>query len=356
MLLPVVGFLVFSQCAGVYDIEPELPTPTILDVTPSCGRVGDTITITGDNFNEITTKNNVRINGNMAVVLLASKTYLTVIVPSRAGSGPVTVGVNDEIATGPSFSNLPTGTVTIADNINHSPNDYYAIQGIAADASKNIYIARANTGRIDRKTPTGKATLYAGGGDTGELSGYGNGTGIYVMFKNPMDVAVDSRGNVYVSDSGNNCIRKIDPNGNVSLYAGVYNLQYNSPIPGYLDGLRTEAFFSYPRGIAIDKNDNLYVCDSDNARIRKITPDNGNTIGKVTTVAGSGLFGGKDGPALQAMFSTLWDLVIDEDGNLFVSELHEDPRIRKVSADGMVSTIIKGVNEVYYGCKDEPYK
>lgn len=347
--------LMLAQCAGKYDINPTTPLPSIQDVAPLCGSVGDTITITGKNFSAISAQNTVRINGIQSVVYLASDTYLKAIVPSRVGSGVVTVAVNDAVGTGPMFNNVPRGTVTIADTYGFVRGETYIAEGIAADASKNIYTARPTSGRIERKTPTGTSTLYAGGGDTGRMSGYGNDPG-NVLFNYPLDVAADSKGNVFVADAANACIRKIDPNGTVSLYAGVYDLQYARPIPGYKDGLRTEAFFSYPRGLAIDKNDNLYVVDADNARIRKITPDNGNTLGKVTTIAGNGSIGGKDGAALQASFSNMQDVAIDGDGNLFVTELQEYPKIRKVLAAGVVTTLVKGYDDVYNGCHNKTFK
>lgn len=340
------AFLLLLQCAGVYDIKPVVPKHSILSIVPTCGRTGDTITISGNNFSGIAAENKVTINGIGALVFVASPTFLKAIVPSKINSGSVSVDIKGAVATGPFFNYAPTGIVSII-------NGDISVEGLATDASKSIVIADRRNHTIRKMSSSKMVTIVAGGGPGGADYGFRDGFGVDVLFNNPVDVAVDSKGNIFVSDNGNHCIRKISPNGVVTLYAGVYNNQYSSPNPGYKDGLRTEAFFYSPTGIAIDKYDNLYVCDAGNVRIRKITPDNGNTIGKVTTLAGTGDFGAKDGAALQATFSFLKDLVVDANGNIFVTEYQEDPKIRKVSADNIVSTLAIGPNTIYRGCGND---
>ena len=337
---------VSQQCAHEYEFSDDPPQHSITQISPACGRMGDTLTINGKNFSDIRSKNTVLINGSRAAVLLASSTYLTAIVPARAGSGNVSVVVDKAEATGPNFAYLPTGVVTIATND-------LQMDGLAADVQKNIYIIRAVLNSVYKRAPSGALSFVAGGGRAGNTSGYFNGYGGFALFDYPSDVAVDSKGNVYVSDTGNNCIRMIAPDGYVSLYAGVDNFQYGHPQPGYLDGPRNQAFFDRPRGLFIDKQDNLYVCDEGNVRLRMITPDANDLVGNVTTIAGTGDHGGKDGAALQATFSFLRDLVVDDDGNIFLAEAYEPARVRKIS-NGVVSTILDEA-KARYGCSGEPY-
>jgi len=343
-----IASAVSQQCAHEYEFSDDPPSHSITQISPACGRAGDTITINGKNFSDITSKNTVLFNGNRAVVLLASSTYLTAIVPPYTVSGNVSVVVDKAEATGPAFTYLPTGVVTIA-------SDDIQMDGLAADAQKNIYVVRAVLNSIYKRASSGAVTFVAGGGRAGNTPGYFNGYGSFALFDYPSDVAVDSKGNVYVSDTGNNCIRLITPDGYVSLYAGVDNLQYGHPQPGYRDGSRNEAYFDRPRGLFIDKRDNLYVCDEGNVRLRMITPDAGDTVGYVSTLAGSGDHGSKDGLALQSTFSFLRDLVVDDDGNIFLSEAYEPARVRKISnSNGMVSTLLDEA-KARYGCSGEPY-
>ena len=115
-------------------------------------------------------------------------------------------------------------------------------------------------------------------------AGHIDGPGSSARFDNPSGVAVDRQGNIYVADYDNHCIRKIDPNGNVSTIAGTGS-------PGHTDGPGTSARFNYPSGVAVDLQGNVYVADYINHRIRKIDP-----YGNVTTIAGTGSQGNTDGP------------------------------------------------------------
>ena len=355
-LVRVLLTMSLMGCAGKYDINPATPSPSVLSLTPSCGRSGDTLIIQGTHFAELATQNTVRIGDIQAFVYQSADTYLRAIIPDGAVSAPVTVAVGGVASTGPSFSYIPTGTVKVFDQLIPYQNDPYISEGITADVNNTIYVARPGVHRIDRKITAGKTEFYVGGGDTGRSPGYSNGTGVQVRFNEPTDVAVDSKGNLFVSDASNHCIRKVDPAGNVTLYAGVFQSQLGKPIEGYVDGLRTQAYFAYPGGLAIDKDDNLYVCDRFNYRIRKITPDNGNQIGVVSTIAGSGESGTEDGSALFATFNSPSDLVVDSVGNIYVTEEQEDPTVRKISNAGIVSTIIRGYDELYYGCATDSYR
>lgn len=169
----------------------------------------------------------------------------------------------------------------------------------------------------------------------GNVDGYGNvdgpatidSAGLVARFGNPGYVAIDSSGNFYVADTYNNTIRKITAAGVVTTLAGT------AGVTGSTDATGAAASFNEPQGIAIDSAGNVYVADSLNNRIRKITPD-----GVVTTFAGSGAgFPSTDGQGILARLDTPYGLAIDGSGNLYVAE-QDGGSIRKIT-DGFVSTL-----------------
>jgi sugar lactone lactonase YvrE len=192
--------------------------------------------------------------------------------------------------------------------------------GVAADGSGNVYFVDGQS--LIRKISNGIVSIFAG-----STTGFVDGPATTARFDSPWALTTDAAGNVYVSDNYNYAIRKITPAGVVTTLAG-------RGTPGYVDGTGLNAAFDNPRGLTVDPNGNVYVCDMYNNRIRKITP-----AGVVTTVAGSGpyIWGGYvDGPALTAQFNGPSGIVMDPSGNLYVTEANN--RIRKISPDGMVST------------------
>ena len=173
--------------------------------------------------------------------------------------------------------------------------------------------------------PASKATTLAGQIGAG---GYADGTGTQAQFRLPNNVAVDRVGNVYVADTANNVIRKITPEGIVSTLAGLAGNH------GSTDDRGDKARFWAPFGIAVDPAGNVYVADTANNAIRKITPE-----GKVTTLAGSaGHPGNADGIASKAQFRNPWDVAVDGSGNVFVADMSNDT-IRKITPTGLVSTL-----------------
>ncbi|MCI9846106.1 T9SS type A sorting domain-containing protein [Flavobacterium pectinovorum] len=158
----------------------------------------------------------------------------------------------------------------------------------------------------------------------GSTSGFADGTGTAAQFKNPVGVCTDSNGNIFVADSDNYMIRKITPAGVVTTFAGSTN-------SGYTDATGTAAKFSLVYGICIDKNDNIFV--SDNTKIRKITP-----AGVVTTFVGSSSSGNVDGTGTAARFYNLAGICIDANNTLYVAD-SQNHRIRKITSEGVVTTL-----------------
>lgn len=194
-------------------------------------------------------------------------------------------------------------------------------EGIAVDSAGNVYVADASNHTIRKITPGGVVTTLAGLAGSAD-SDDGNGT--VARFNYPTGIAVDSSGNVYVADTYNYTIRKITPAGTVSTLAGSASASYGST-----DGIGAAARFYYPRGVAVNSAGKLYVADSSNHIIRTITPD-----GMTATFAGSGGSGSSDGVSLAHLFTSLVGCARDSSGNFYVIDSNS---IKKIAVDGTVS-------------------
>lgn len=194
--------------------------------------------------------------------------------------------------------------------------------GIAVDKDRLIYVADRGSHTIRKIVNDGSVYSIAGNG----YPAYADGSGVKTHFREPVSVAVDQAGVVYVADSGNNAIRKITTDGVVSTIAGGGS-------PGYKDGKGKDARFSWPTGIAADSVGNVYVCDSQNNRIRRITSE-----GIVSTVAGIGIPGFADGPGYNARFNFPTGIEVDKGGNIYVADSGNN-RIRKISQGGILQAM-----------------
>ncbi|HTZ20910.1 MAG TPA: protease pro-enzyme activation domain-containing protein, partial [Opitutaceae bacterium] len=197
--------------------------------------------------------------------------------------------------------------------------------GVAVDGSGNLYIADSANYTVRKLTAaTGQVSTLAGiAGDRGTV----DGTGSAARFYDPQNIAVDAAGNLYVPDGTGHTVRKVTPAGMVTTLAG-------SPgVSGSTDGVGSAARFNYPTGIIVDSTGNIYVADTNNNKIRKITPS-----GTVTTLAGTGTAGHSDGPGTSATLNHPAGVAVDVAGTVYVADKNNDT-IRAITPAGVVSTV-----------------
>lgn len=199
---------------------------------------------------------------------------------------------------------------------------------IDRDPAGNLIVVDMDNS-IRKISPAGWVTTLAGNGIAGYFDGPGSGSRI----NGATNACIDSVGNVYFSDFANQRIRKIDLNGNVSTIAG-------NGVAGYKDTTALHATFRYPRGICMDKQGNLFIADSWNHRIRKLDPQGNVTTvaGGGSSVGVQSPGDWVDGPDTSARFWTPCGLEIDDMGNLYLADAFNH-RIRKIDPQGMVSTL-----------------
>jgi sugar lactone lactonase YvrE len=221
------------------------------------------------------------------------------LVTTMAGSG--SMGSVNGKGTAASFSNM---------------------MGLAADTQGNIFVADSRNNMIRKITPDGIVTTIAGNGRAGSADGRGDSASFFY----PEGVAVDRKGNLYIADTHNSLIRKINPKGIVTTFAGR-RIYYNVP------GKDTVVRFDNPVGIAVDDSGFVYVADRGNDLIRKINPD-----GKVYDIAGNGKPGSKNGNGSAASFYLPGGISLDSIGNMYVADTYNN-LIRKINPMGVVTTL-----------------
>ncbi|NGM60826.1 hypothetical protein G5B30_02730 [Sphingobacterium sp. SGG-5] len=367
----IVFFFAICTLAGCRDDkEPNLwspPEPVIVSIQPDRGSEETVVTISGRKFSGSVLNNLVKINGVEATVIEATDNLLKVIVPPHVGSGPVTVTVNGHEGVGPVFtymekirkymvSTFAGSTAGLANGIGTSAKFQHP-NSIAIDAFDNLIVSDRTNHTIRKITPEGVVTTIAGNGVIGSADGSpgqfnfpwdviinahgdmivadkanhkirkitpagvvstiaGDGTtgakeGVPGSFNNPMYVASDAAGNIYVADRNNNKIRKVTADGQVSTFAG--------------DGGTT--MLNQPHGIAFDQNGNLIVVDQKNYRIKMISP-----TGEINNIAGTGTKGytdGELGKPLTAQIGDVFGLTIDAEGNILFADA-SNVRIRMI--------------------------
>lgn len=223
-----------------------------------------------------------------------SKIVLALIVSSFAGNG---------------YAGKEDGTGIQA--------SFYQSQGMTTDSAGNIYVSDTANNLIRKITPQAVVTTYAGNG----VANYVEGAALSASFNIPQGIVIDSAGNLYVADTGNNVIRKITSGGQVSTIAG-------SGSAAFANGTGTSASFNGPTGMTIDSSGNLYVVDTGNNRIRKIVTSVSPAV--VSTISGLATAGSVDGSASVATFNAPQGIAIDSTGSLYVTDT-SNHRIRKIA-------------------------
>ena len=223
----------------------------------------------------------------------------------------------------------PDGTVsTIANKsaLSYADNEHAGpiLSGIVVDGNSNLYVTDSANSVILHFTQSGSASIVAG---SLNLPIHVDGTIATAGFSTPTGIAIDTSGNLYVSDSVDFTVRKISKDGTVTTIAGSPN------VSGNIDGAGRAAEFGMLAGLTLDNAGNLYVADYGNATIRKISP-----LGAVTTLAGTSGYGGVDGNASTATFFQPMSIAFDGSGNLYVADTGDNV-IRKISPQNVVSTI-----------------
>jgi sugar lactone lactonase YvrE len=210
-------------------------------------------------------------------------------------------------------------------------------QGVAVDRQGNLFIADSYNARVRKVSPDGMTVTVAGSGLDGDAGDGGPVIQARIYF--PTAVAVDAAGNLFIADTGNHRIRKVDASGAITTLAGT-------GVAGFAGegGAATSAQLHEPRGLALDDKGNLYIADSYNHRVRKVS-----LAGVITTVAGtgpgtreaSGGFSGDGGPATAAQLNFPEGVAVDSAGNLFVAD-SGNHRVRKVEPGGIITTVAGG--------------
>lgn len=364
-----------SGCGGGSSTTPATVTtgtaPAITSFTPSSGTAGTLVTITGTNFSTTAANNTVKFNGVVASITIATATQLTAVVPPTATTGSITetaggltgtsatsfvvsvAGGTAPTITGFTPTSGAAGTTVTITGANFSAtaaNNAVSFNGSAATVTSATATqltvtvpAAATTGAVSVTTADGAVasatnfTVTTSGGAAslamfaGDISATGSqdGTGAAARFYNPSGVATDTAGNVFVADSWNYTIRKITPAGLVTTLAGTAGV---AGMFGGADGTGAAASFFAIGGIAADTAGNVYVTDSNT--IRKITP-----AGVVTTLAGTwGVAGSADGTGAAASFGSSGGITTDAAGNVYVADTNAGT-IRKITPAGVVTTL-----------------
>jgi NHL repeat len=210
--------------------------------------------------------------------------------------------------------------------------------GVAVDKAGNFYIAEATNHRIRKVDTNGIITTVAGNGSSGYSGDGGAATSAQINW--PYDVAVDGAGNLFIADSSNQRIRKVNTNGMITTVAGNGYWGYSGD-----GGAAFSAQLCYPRGVALDSGGNLFIADSLNYCVRKV-----DTMGIITTVAGNGSLGysGDGGAATSAQLNVPFRVAVDTAGNLFIGE-RNNHRIRKVDTNGIITTVAGNGSPGYSG-------
>ncbi|MBS1859407.1 MAG: hypothetical protein JST11_28795, partial [Acidobacteria bacterium] len=285
-----------------------------LSVNPTSGNINNTLTISVD----------------PSGVPAGSYNGTITLTPSGTGNTPLSIPVkltvNAPAAQGIITTVAGNGNVPFSGTGGPATSAAAGAGAIALDPYGNLYIADAVSNRVLKVNAAGTISAFAGNGNYGFGGDGGPAAGASLF--TPTGLAADSAGNVYIADSLDNRVRKVDPSGTITTAAGNGSTGYSGD-----GGPATSAGIFAPNAVAVDAAGNLYIADSNN-RIRKV-----DSSGTITTIAGGAIgFSGDGGPAAGAGLLLPGGLAVDGAGNLYIADIG-DNRIRKVNAAGIISTV-----------------
>jgi sugar lactone lactonase YvrE len=371
--LPAFLFILISSCTKTSSTTSSVTIPgvtttgTIIDVTSTSAQTGGIITSYGNGIlsangvcysstnqtptlSDSKTSEPVNSTGILYPVFISNLTnltpntvyYIRAYATNSAGTG---YGSVIKFTTATSLSALTATVTTFAGNGNvgyANGSGMSALfnnpQGITLDNNNNLYVSDSYNNYIREITPGGVTSTVAGNGQLG----YVDSSASTSEFYSPHGIVMDGQNNLYVSDFGNNVIRKITPAGVVSTYAGNGTAGYRNGAvtSGYLNNSADSvAEFNNPQGLAIDLQGNIYVADRGNNVVRKIL-----TTGRVVTMAGNRTAGYINATGASAYFNKPTGVAVDVQGNLYVSD-QGNSAIRKITPDKVATTIAGGTSQ-----------
>jgi hypothetical protein len=343
---PVSGFQTVSVSGTIVATVWFSVPPEITGVGPSAIAASGkafTLTVNGTGF---IPGSIVQWNGSPLATNHVSATQLTAEVPANLIASPDKAKITVQDTGGPvspssvEFIVVPkTGNAYIISTMAGNGTQGYSgdggmaasatengPKGVAVDKNGNLYIADSGNNCVRKVAPNGIITTVAGTGANG-YSGDG-GPATSATLSGPVGVAVDAVGNIYIADNGNNAIRKVGPNGIITTVAGT-------GAPGYAGdgGPATSAQLSRPEGLRVDSAGNLFFADPDNRVVRKVAAN-----GIISTVAGNGKYGnsGDGGPATKAELFGPNGVAVDTVGNIYIVD---DCEVRKVGTNGIITRV-----------------
>jgi sugar lactone lactonase YvrE len=338
-------------------LQVTIAPPVITSVTPAVTSLagGEEVVVDGKNF---APESEVTVGGSVVTDFeVESATRIRLVTPGQSAPGVRTVTVATRGGLGQSalevrargLGDLAAGEITtVAGGIAYIGDGGLAASasvlpgGVAVDASGNLYIADYYSNRIRRVDATGRITTVAGTGESGYDGD--NKPATSAQLNRPLGVAVDASGNLYIADTDNLRIRRVDATGRITTVAGTGERGYDGD-----DKPATSARLNRPPGVAVDASGNLYIADYFNNRIRRV-----DTTGQITTVAGTGEAGydGDDKPATSAQLNGPFGVAVDGSGTLYIAD-YVNSRIRRVDASGRITTVA-GTGESGYDGDDKP--
>jgi hypothetical protein len=309
----------------------------ITEVSPQSGAVNSKVTIKGTGFKTTLSGTVVKFNGIPATISLITSTEIEVTVPMAATTGPITIETDGVVITGPVFTVVLHQKIDVTTIAGDGTTaKLYAPAGLALYEG-DILVADKNNHRIARVSLQ-KGTISAFAGGKNAYRGPKDGPVSSAEFNFPQGIAVDQKNEIYVTDTYNNSIRKISKdNANTFFVTTVAGSTYG--YGGFMDSYANNALFFWPVSITISSlSNNVYIVDANTFIIRRIDP-----FMNVTTIAGTvSKQGYADGNGKSASFSWPYGIAVDKHENVYIADGING--IRKIDRNNQVSTFVSGLN------------